>query len=85
MKEKEIVKFFTDHGFRRENSVFLGTNNYAFLPFNNSLIVGKNVEGGLLVEGVFKDSRIRSIIFSEEDGVMLDVMDDPPSKRSKND
>ena len=80
MTEQKIVDFFISNGFRLENGVFLGTNGYAFLPFNKSLIVGKNYKRGLLVEGMFKDSWIRSMRFDKKDGVLIDVIDRCASK-----
>ena len=86
MTEQKIVEFFTSHGFRCENNAFLGTNKYAFLPFNKSLIVGKISAKGLLVEGIFKDSWIQKL--SMKDGqVLIGIRDDakvPISKEQTN-
>lgn len=75
MTEQKIIEFFSSHGFRCENNVFVGTHNYAFLPFNNSLIVGKISAKGLLVEGIFKDSWIRKISMGKGQ-VLIDIRDD---------
>ena len=77
MKEEKIIKFFAENGFGMENGCFIGTNNYAFLPFNGSLIVGKNTKRGLLVEGIFKDTWIRKLLYDPKRGeVLIDVRDD---------
>ena len=76
MKEERIIKFFAENGFGMENGCFIGSNNYAFLPFNGSLIVGKNTKKGLLVEGMFKDTWIRKLIYDPKRGeVLIDVKD----------
>lgn len=84
MKEEKIIKFFAENGFGMENGCFVGSNRYAFLPFNGSLIVGKYSSKGLLVEGIFKDSSIRKIWFNKKTGVMLDVKEDPTVKDLTN-
>lgn len=71
MKEENVIRFFAENGFGIEDNVFIGSNNYAFLPFNGSLIVGRKTDEGLLTEGVFKDSLIRSLTFDREKGVVL--------------
>ena len=80
MKEEKIMKFFIENGFTMENSLFLGSRGYAFLPFNGSLIVGKYSPKGLLVEGIFKDTAIRKIWLDKKNGVMIDVKEDPTLK-----
>ena len=84
MKEEKIIKFFAENGFGMENGVFVGSRNYAFLPFNKSLIVGRYSKKGLLVEGIFKDSQIRKIWFDRKKGVMLDVKEDSTLKDVSN-
>ena len=74
MKEADIIKFFAENGFCYDNDVFIGTNHYGFLPFNGSLLVGKYSDDGLLIEGAFKDSLIRKLIFDGEQ-VLIDVKD----------
>ena len=76
MKEEKVIRFFAENGFGMENGCFIGSNNYAFLPFNGSLIVGKNTKKGLLVEGMFKDSWIRKLIYDPKKGVLIDVKED---------
>ncbi len=81
MKEENIINFFAQHGFGVENNMFIGSDNYAFLPFNGSLIVGRHSKEGLLVEGIFKDSWIRKLIFDAKNGqVLIDVKEDPKAK-----
>lgn len=80
MKEEKILKFFIENGFSMENGLYIGSRNYAFLPFNKSLIVGKYSAKGLLVEGIFKDTSIRKIWFDKKRGVMIDVKEDPSLK-----
>ena len=75
MKEEKIIKFFAENGFGMENGCFIGTNGYAFLPFNGSLIVGRNTKKGLFVEGLFKDTKIRKLVFDGKQ-VLIDVRDD---------
>ncbi len=73
MTEKKIIEFFMNNGFEMENGAFLGTHGYAFLPFNNSLLIGKISKKGLLVEIMFKDSCIRKMMFDDKNGVRIDV------------